>query len=242
VGIDDVIIAPEQRTGRYEGLCRYFESSANARASSWVVVLRDPHTEAYLAHIVPSFRALLTLPEAPAIVAVDVPIGLLDSAVTGGRDCERRARQLLATRASSVFSSQTRPALAAFRAGLDHPAVSIANRGDVASAPGPSRQTFGILPKIADIDAALVPRGALRACELARAPWLPLTASSSARNGDSRPLMLKPKVGAEALRYLRFKQLPEVASPRTHRKPAGHSKSAEQLPGRPTPPESSSFE
>lgn len=123
--------------------------------AGWVVVLRDRLAGTHLALVVPSFHAVLALREAPAVIAVDVPIGLLATASAGGRECEVLARQLLRTRASSVFSAPTRPALGAFRAGGDYQAVSTANRGGVTTAPGLSRQTFGILPKIDEVDAAL---------------------------------------------------------------------------------------
>lgn len=125
--------------------------------AGWVVVLRDSARNAFAARLVPDFAAVIALPEAPSVIAVDVPIGLLATASAGGRACEVLARQLLRTRASSVFSAPTRAALAAFRAGSGYQAVSTANRGGVATAPGLSQQTFGILPKIAEVDAALSP-------------------------------------------------------------------------------------
>src|SRR5207248_3342158 len=81
------------------------------------------------------------------------------TASPGGRACEVLARGLLGMRAPSVFSSPTRAALAAFRAGSDYETVSNANRGGVPRAPGISRQTFGVLPKIEEVDRLLVPGG-----------------------------------------------------------------------------------
>jgi predicted RNase H-like nuclease len=105
---------------------------------------------------VPDFRAVLALAEEPAVIAVDMPIGLLSVATPGGRSCEILARRILGARSSSVFSAPTRAALVAFRAGTGYQATSTANRGGVASAPGISRQTFAILPKIDEVDLALV--------------------------------------------------------------------------------------
>jgi predicted RNase H-like nuclease len=60
------------------------------------------------------FREVLALPERPAIIAVDMPIGLLPRPSPGGRVCDRDARKLLRRpRASSVFSPPTRAGLAA---------------------------------------------------------------------------------------------------------------------------------
>jgi predicted RNase H-like nuclease len=42
------------------------------------------------------------------IVAIDVPIGLLDSYDKGGRLCDREARKLLGSRRNSVFSAPIR--------------------------------------------------------------------------------------------------------------------------------------
>ncbi len=125
--------------------------------AGWVVVLRDRNAGTHLARVVADFRAVLSLPEEPAVIAVDVPIGLLATASAGGRACEVLARKLLGTRASSVFSAPTRAALAAFRARGSYQVVCTANRGGVATAPGISQQTFGILPKIDEVDSLLVP-------------------------------------------------------------------------------------
>lgn len=125
-------------------------------SGGWLVVLRDRLAGTYVSRVVPHFQAVLTLPEGPEVIAVDVPIGLLTVAAAGGRACESQARQLLGKRASSVFSAPTRPALAAFRAGHSYQVVSAANRGAVSTAPGISIQTFCILPKIDEADLALV--------------------------------------------------------------------------------------
>lgn len=125
--------------------------------SGWVVALHNHQTGAHVGRVVSDFREVLRLNEAPAVIAVDVPIGLLADAKSGGRDCEVEARQLLGRRRSSVFSAPTRSALDAFRAGRSYKEVSAANRGGVAAAPGISRQTFCILPKIDEVDNALKP-------------------------------------------------------------------------------------
>lgn len=123
----------------------------------WVVVLHDLKRGSHLVRLVPDFQSVLALPEAPAVIAVDIPIGLLATGTTGGRGCEVLARQLLGARASSVFSAPSRAALAAFQMGSGYREVSTANRGGIPTAPGLSQQTFAILPKIAQVDAALAP-------------------------------------------------------------------------------------
>lgn len=125
--------------------------------AGWVVVLMDHDKTSHLARVVPDFAAVVTLPEAPLFIGIDVPIGLLATAHKGGRECEVLARQLLRGRSSSVFSSPTRAALGAFRAGADYEAVSAANRGGVEDAPGISRQAFSIMPKIDEVNRTVVP-------------------------------------------------------------------------------------
>lgn len=170
--------------------------------AGWVVVLRDRVAGTHFARVVPDFHAVLTLPEAPAVIAVDVPIGLLDMARTGGRECEGLARQLLRTRASSVFSAPTRAALAAFRAGGGYRTVSAANRGGVATAPGLSQQTFGILPKIDEVDGAVSSASQGGVCEVhpelcfaAANAGTPMTHSKKTKAGRSERVMLLGGLG-----------------------------------------------
>ena len=89
---------------------------------------------------------MLALPERPVALAVDMPIGLLDRPLPGGRTCDREARKLLGRpRASSVFTPPTRPGLAA----LAYSDVSRVNGA------GMSKEAFNILPKIRDVDQAI---------------------------------------------------------------------------------------
>jgi len=112
--------------------------------AGWVVVLRDRMVGTHLARVVPNFHAVLALPEAPAVIAVDVPIGLLATASAGGRACEVLARQLLRTRASSVFSAPTRAALAAFRAGSGYARPTPCEQtGAVRAHPASTRRSTG---------------------------------------------------------------------------------------------------
>lgn len=80
-------------------------------------------------------------------IAIDIPIGLSPS---GDRTVDRRARALLgAPRASSVFSAPPRGVL---RARSYDEACELSFN---ASGKRMSRQAFGILPKIRDVDAEL---------------------------------------------------------------------------------------
>lgn len=125
--------------------------------AGWVVVLRELASGERRARLVEHFAGLLALPERPAIIAADVPIGLAAQAEPGGRDCDAAARRQLGARGPSVFSAPARPALEAFRRGASYAEVCDANRGGRPGAPGLSRQAFAILPKIAEVDEALTP-------------------------------------------------------------------------------------
>ncbi len=90
-----------------------------------------------------------------SIIAVDVPIGLLSDAKSGGRNCDVLARKLLGhPRSSSVFSPPVRGA-------LNHPEnysdANFANRKSSIDGIGISKQCFGIFPKIIEADALVDP-------------------------------------------------------------------------------------
>ena len=91
------------------------------------------------------FPNLLEHFDGASVVLVDMPIGLPDSIERGGRACDTAARKALNTkevkRGSSVFPTPTRPIVnevienTGWRQGL-----------------GITQQTFGIIPKIAEMD------------------------------------------------------------------------------------------
>ena len=87
-------------------------AGADGFKRGWRAVLCEIETDTWLMRDVASFRDLLELREAPAIVCVDMPIGLHEHTPPGGRECERLARGLLGPRRSSVFSALGREVLA----------------------------------------------------------------------------------------------------------------------------------
>jgi len=94
------------------------------------------------------------------IVAIDIPIGLLESYEQGGRACDRAARKLLGRyRGSSVFPAPVRSALTA---NSWHSSCAI-SRASAPQGKAMSKQTFAISPKIREIDALLQNRMELRA-------------------------------------------------------------------------------
>ncbi|MGE3539465.1 MAG: DUF429 domain-containing protein [Candidatus Tectimicrobiota bacterium] len=115
--------------------------------AGWVVVLAHPLTRDARQHqvmVCAQFAEVLALTPAPTVLAVDMPIGLLDVPQPGGRTCDRLARQVLGRRASSVFTPPARTLL---------DATSYAQVRDY----GLSIQSFHILPKIREVDRLMTP-------------------------------------------------------------------------------------
>lgn len=120
--------------------------------TGWIVVLWcGPETRPVMHRLASLNDAAAVLPQATAVVAVDIPVGLPETARRGGRDCDQAARSYIGTRAASVFSP---PALAALAA-RTHAEACALNRASGPDAPGLSLQAFAILPKIAEAQVAL---------------------------------------------------------------------------------------
>jgi len=95
-------------------------------------------------------RVVKTLAEACeglSILAVDMPIGLADTP-RPGRACEAEARSLMPGKASSVFPTPCRPALACAT-------YAEANALSKTLGAGLTRQAFHLLPKLREIDGLL---------------------------------------------------------------------------------------
>ncbi len=109
--------------------------------AGWIVVLlqQTGRTWTHQVTLCPTFADVLALDPTPAVIAIDIPIGLLDKLQPGGRECDRQARQLLGRRASSVFTPPTRSMLHA-------------TRYTQVRKFGLSIQSFNILPKIREVD------------------------------------------------------------------------------------------
>lgn len=106
----------------------------------WVVVTE---TDAFVR---PDFATVLAALPDDAVVAVDMPIGLPDEYIPGGREADRAARRALPTKASSVFSA---PPRRAFGARSLREAQARGCRMTI--------QAFNILPKVQDVDGSMTP-------------------------------------------------------------------------------------
>ncbi len=117
----------------------------------WVAAFVRPAGDCGVVRAYPRFADVLAAAETPAIVAVDIPIGLPERTGHGGRAAENAVRSLLGARQSAVFSVPSRAAIAA----ADYrEACGIA----FATSDPPrklSKQLFMIAPKIREVDACL---------------------------------------------------------------------------------------
>lgn len=120
--------------------------------SGWVMARRNPVSGETAVAIAPDFRAVLDAAADAAMTIIDMPIGLTD---TGRRACERLARRLLGSpRASSVFPTPRRPMLGF----TDYAAANAWGHAQgKENGGGLTKQTWGILPRIREIDALITP-------------------------------------------------------------------------------------
>jgi predicted RNase H-like nuclease len=113
----------------------------------WYAARQDAATGAITTRVLPAFADLLAWAPAPAVIAVDMPIGLSSAEA---RACDAQARKRLKwPRSASVFQTPARQTLGA----KDYREACDENRK--ANGKAISQQAFNILPKIAEVDEAL---------------------------------------------------------------------------------------
>jgi predicted RNase H-like nuclease len=118
----------------------------------WLVVMRPLHDPAQaLVCLKPDFAQVLALSPAPAIIAIDMPIGLADRTSTGGRPADVAARANLGARQSAVFAVPSRAAVMEvdYRSSC---AVALATSEPPRKV---SKQCFNLFAKIREIDAVM---------------------------------------------------------------------------------------
>jgi len=117
----------------------------------WIAAFVRPAGNAGRLALFTRFADILSAPERPRRIAVDIPIGLPERAGHGGRAAENAVRPKLGARQSSVFSVPSRAAVYA----TDH---GEACRRALETSDPPrkiSKQLFNIAPKIREVDAVL---------------------------------------------------------------------------------------
>ena len=117
----------------------------------WIAAFVRPDGDEARIRIVQRFADVVAAPEAPAVIAVDMPIGLPERTSLGGRAAENAVRPLLGARQSSVFSVPSRVAIYAG----DY-AEACARASETSDPPRKvSKQLFNIAPRIREIDELL---------------------------------------------------------------------------------------
>jgi predicted RNase H-like nuclease len=136
--------------GRMGGSNVWLAGVDGCRAGWVVAFVRAAGAEAQV-RVVPRFADVLSAAERPAIIAVDMPIGLPDRTGYGGRTAENAIRPLLGARQSAVFSVPSRAAMAQteYREAC---AVALATSEPPRKI---SKQLFMIAPKIREVDECL---------------------------------------------------------------------------------------
>ncbi len=124
----------------------------------WLVILLELEDDRRIAgenwYVIPDFHGLLELSEAPRFLGVDIPIGLPNAAIPGGRSCDQQARQRLGhKRGTSVFSA---PARRVLRARNYQEAVKL-NRESSRHGVGITLQVYNLLPKLREVHEVMTP-------------------------------------------------------------------------------------
>ncbi len=151
-------------------------AGADGCRTGWVICRRD--TDGAL-----DIRVVKTLAEACeglSILAVDMPIGLVD-VPRPPRACEVEARKLLPGKASSVFPTPCRPT-------LDCTTHAEANALSKSLGIGLNQQTFHLFPKIREVDALMRGNEALHSIVYEAHPEL-----AFARMNGGKPVLAKKR-------------------------------------------------
>lgn len=123
----------------------HWVAGADGCPSGWFRAARDVETGTLAFALCRSALELLTVPPAPSILCIDIPIGLTEE---GPRGCDRQARELLKPRRhASVFPAPIRPALGA----RSHEHASQLTQA--ADGRRVSAQAWNIYGKIREVDA-----------------------------------------------------------------------------------------
>jgi predicted RNase H-like nuclease len=149
---------------------------ADGCRTGWVVCRRDSDGTLDIRVV----KALVDACEGLSILAVDMPIGLTDTP-RPGRACEAEARALMPGKASSVFPTPCRPALAC----TTHAEANATSRK---LGLGLNQQTFHLFPKLREVDDLLRPSLRLRRIVHEAHPELAFT-----RMNDGKPVLSKKR-------------------------------------------------
>jgi predicted RNase H-like nuclease len=125
-----------------------FVAGVDGCRAGWVCFKVDVVSRATSVEVIDLPALLTNRPSDLACVAIDIPVGLLDRP----RGCDIKARKCLGwPRCASVFAAPCRAALTA----KNHAEASAVNRQKTER--GLSRQAWGVVPKIKQVDEAITP-------------------------------------------------------------------------------------
>ncbi len=131
-----------------------FVAGADGCRAGWFVVVQDIESGKTDHLVAPSFAGVLELCSGAGVIAVDMPIGLPDRVEKGGRLVDREAREFLKPhRSSSVFSPPCRPALVC----QTYEEAAAVTRALSATGRSLTRQSFGLFPKLREVDDSMTP-------------------------------------------------------------------------------------
>ncbi len=132
------------------GLCMTYVAGVDGCKRGWFAVFFDESSQKYEKGLFDDIRTILDSSYKPKLIAIDIPIGLLEEALKGGRHCAREARELLGQpRARSVFSPPVRGALVHIN---DYRAALAANRRSSSEKLGISKQCHALFAKLSEAE------------------------------------------------------------------------------------------
>jgi len=128
----------------------------------WIAVIANPAAldEAEGPKIFNNFAELVTELAPRSLIAIDIPIGLPEHSISGGREPDWLARAFLGPRRTSVFPVPSRRAVYANAQGYAQVCAIARETSDPPRAP--SIFLYGILPRIHEVDMILRQDPALR--------------------------------------------------------------------------------
>ena len=180
----------------------------------WLAVLEDLDSGEIHSRLFPSAEALLLQEPLPAVLAIDIPMGL---PATGQRQCEVEARRILGRpRSSSVFPVPVRPAL---RARSREEADRLHRRVD---GRGVGAQAWHLYGRIREVDALLRKHREVAAVtfevhpEVAFTAWnggAPMGYGKKSRQGrEERLALVRHTFGPQAFERVRARYLVREAA------------------------------
>jgi predicted RNase H-like nuclease len=129
--------------------------------AGWIAVTAIPETfDKAEAKVFKSVAALISELAPRSIIAIDIPIGLRECTIRGGREPDWAARAFLGPRRASVFPVPSRKAVYAHEQGYRRVCDVARETSDQKRAV--SKQLFGIFPRIRQIDDVLRQEPVLR--------------------------------------------------------------------------------